>query len=178
MQAHPEHVCGSPVDVHIERRAVVVDPIKWQHAHTKQAADHMGALAARVYARQLVQRGISSRISTGSASVLRNVRKPPLAGSRSSTELDLHELRSADCCREVIAHVEKDSVAGIRFADEGAVPLGLLAKAENAAFLHVLFAAPVLDSGVPPHSTLSTDTRTASVASPAYFKCEYVVSAS
>ena len=36
------------------------------HAHTKQAAEHMGALAALVYARQLAQRGISSRISTGS----------------------------------------------------------------------------------------------------------------
>ena len=52
------------------------------HAHTKQAAEPMGTLAALVYARQLAQCGISSRISTGtctgSASVLRSVRKPPL----------------------------------------------------------------------------------------------------
>ena len=77
----------------------------------------------------------SSRISTGSASVLRNVRKPSLACSRSSR---VGFARAAQCCREFNAHVEKgswkDCVAGIRFADEGAVPLGLLAKAEKAAF--------------------------------------------
>ena len=35
----------------------------------------------------------------------------------------------------MIAHVENDCVAKIRFADGGAVPLGLLAEAEKAAFL-------------------------------------------
>ena len=35
----------------------------------------------------------------------------------------------------IIVHVKKDCVAVIRFADEGAMPpLGLLAKAEKAAF--------------------------------------------
>ena len=107
------------------------------HAHTKQAAEHMGALAALVYARQLAQRGISSRISTGSASVLRSARKPPLAGSRSSRA---GFSRAAQCCREIIAHVEKDYVAVIRFAEEGAMPLVLLAKAEKAAFLQDVMA--------------------------------------
>ena len=72
------------------------------HAHTKQAAEHMGALAALIYTRQLAQRGIRSRISTGSA-VLRSVRNSPPAGSRSSR---VGFARAAQCCREVIAHVK------------------------------------------------------------------------
>jgi len=44
-------------------------------------------------------------------------------------------MKTSERCREVIAHVENDYVAKIRFADGGAVPLGLLAEAEKAAFL-------------------------------------------
>ena len=35
----------------------------------------------------------------------------------------------------MIAHVENDYVAKIRFVDGGSVPLGLLAEAERATFL-------------------------------------------
>ena len=43
--------------------------------------------------------------------------------------------KAAQRCREVVAQVGNDSVAKIRFVDGGAVPLGLLAEAEKAAFL-------------------------------------------
>ena len=101
-------------------------------AHTVQAAEHMAALAALTYARQLAQRGRSSRISVSSASVLRSVRETP---TRPSRLRKAGFAKAAQRCREVIAHVENDYVAKIRFADGGAVPLGLLAEAEKAAFL-------------------------------------------
>ena len=43
--------------------------------------------------------------------------------------------KTAQRCREVLAHVENAYVAKIRFVDGGAVPLGLLAEVERAAFL-------------------------------------------
>ena len=52
------------------------------HAHTVQAAEHMAALAALTYARQLAQRGRSSRISVSSASVLLSMRETPARNSR------------------------------------------------------------------------------------------------
>ena len=97
-----------------------------------QAAEHMAALAALTYARQLAQRGRSSRISVSSASVLRSVRETP---ARNSRLRKVGFAKAAQRCREVIAHVENDYVAKIRFVDGGAVPLGLLAEAEKAAFL-------------------------------------------
>ena len=101
-------------------------------AHTVQAAEHMAALAALTYARQLAQRGRSSRVSVSSASVLRNVRETP---ARNSRLRKVGFAKAAERCREVIAHVENDYVAKVRFVDGGAVPLGLLAEAEKAAFL-------------------------------------------
>ena len=101
-------------------------------AHTVQAAEHMAALAALTYARQLAQRGRSSRISVSSASVLRSVRETP---ARNSRLRKVGFAKAAQRCRELIAHVENDYVAKVRFVDGGAVPLGLLAEAEKAAFL-------------------------------------------
>ena len=92
----------------------------------------MAALAALTYARQLAQRGRSSRISVSSASVLRSVRETP---ARNSRLRKVGFAKAAERCREVIAHVENDYVGKIRLVDGGAVPLGLLAEAEKAAFL-------------------------------------------
>ena len=102
----------------------------------------MRSLTLREALRQLAQRGIRSRVSTSSASVLRSLRKTPPTWdpTRWLSIVQSGFARAAQCCREVIAHVENDYVARIRFADGdgGAVCRSVssqLAKAEKPAFL-------------------------------------------
>ena len=118
--------------------------MKKNRRHTGQAAQHMAAVAALTYAEQLAARGLSTTISTDSASVLRSMSTSRTDAMAGSAQPRRHNSCVHAACEKLAsvkaAKIARDFTSRVRFTTVTAAPLGLLAEAEKAAFLKDLKA--------------------------------------